>query len=280
MKLKQKAAKLLISLLPQKRISALAGYAGRSSLSRWYIKHYARQFNINLDEVEKPVHEYENLTEFFTRKLKEGARPVDMAEDTAVSPVDGVVSQLGKIQRGSLIQAKGINYTVADLLGDAKAAERYHNGRFATIYLSPKDYHRIHMPLEGTVTESVYIPGRLFPVNDIGVGHVSGLFTKNERVITHAQTVAGNMALVKVGAFIVGSVKVSYSDLKRNWKQHVKQSFEPVHYQKGDEIGLFEFGSTVILLFEEGSFEFDSHIKEGSTVVMGQKIGTIKEKAQ
>ncbi|MFC7370719.1 archaetidylserine decarboxylase [Fictibacillus iocasae] len=275
--MKNKAAKYLISLLPQKKISSLAGSAGRSRLSRWYIKHYARQFNINLEEIEKPVHEYEHLTEFFTRKLKSGARPINMERNAVVSPVDGVVSQIGKIQSGSLIQAKGITYTAADLLGDTQAAERYQNGRFVTIYLSPKDYHRIHMPLKGTVTDSTYIPGRLFPVNEIGVGHVSGLFTRNERVVTHASTPAGNMALVKVGAFIVGSVKVTYGELERKWKQHVKQNFEPVTYEKGDEIGLFEFGSTVILLFEEARFEFESSITEGTSVVMGEKIGTIKE---
>jgi phosphatidylserine decarboxylase len=271
--------KTIITLLPQNAISRLIGRAGRSKVSRRLIKPYISIFNINTDEIEKPVEEYPHLTAFFTRKLKKGVRPVCEDPNTLISPVDGKVAQFGSIHKGTLIQAKNIDYTVEQLLGCSKEeAEQFEGGTFLTIYLSPRDYHRIHMPLEGDLTHLTYIPGRLFPVNRIGVHHVPGLFTKNERLITYARTSAGTMALVKVGAFIVGSVKVGYGEHTTNVKSGKMYSFtlpETVHYQKGDEVGLFEFGSTVILLFEKDKVMLDDRIQEGTFVRYGEQIGTI-----
>jgi phosphatidylserine decarboxylase len=236
------------------------------------VKRYAKLYNINLSEIEKPIHEYAHLTEFFSRKLKHNARPIYGEATDVVSPVDGLITQMGRIEKGTIIQAKGISYPVQKLIADEDNHD-FENGYFVTIYLSPKDYHRIHMPVKGEVYSSTYIPGRLFPVNDIGVNHVKGLFTKNERVVTFADTDYGKLAIVKVGAFIVGSVKVKYENKIRKWKKIMKTAITPVKYEKGDEIGHFEFGSTVILLFEDQDFAFDKSLSVGTSVKMGEIIG-------
>jgi phosphatidylserine decarboxylase len=271
--------KTVITLLPQNAISRLIGRAGRSKVSKRFIKPYISIFNINTDEIEQPLSSYPHLTAFFTRNLKAGARPICSLSDALVSPVDGKVAQFGPIRRGTLIQAKNIEYTVEQLLGCPKEnAEKFEGGTFLTIYLSPRDYHRIHMPLDGELTHFTYIPGRLFPVNAIGVHHVPGLFTKNERLITYARTPAGEMAIVKVGAFIVGSVKVGYGEHTTNVKKGKMYSLdlpEMPRYRKGEEIGLFEFGSTVILLFEKDRILLDEHIQEGTYLKYGGRIGTV-----
>jgi phosphatidylserine decarboxylase len=272
-------AKQFITLLPQNTISRVIGHVARSRLSKRMIKPYISIFNINTEEIEKPVQDYPHLTAFFTRKLKEGARPICTRSDSVISPVDGKVAQFGAIKKGTLIQAKNINYTVEQLLGcSPEKAAQYEGGTFLTIYLSPRDYHRIHMPLAGKLTHLTYIPGRLFPVNNIGVQHVPGLFTKNERLITYAQTCAGEIAIVKVGAFIVGSVQVSYGEHTTNVKHGKMYSSDIADaplYEKGAEVGLFEFGSTVILLFEKDKIALNDHIQEGTYLKYGESIGTV-----
>jgi phosphatidylserine decarboxylase len=197
-----------------------------------------------------------------------------------VSPVDGKVSQYGRIENGNLIQAKGVLYTAEELLGgDKERARRYDGGTFLTVYLSPTDYHRIHTPLAGTVTAYTYVPGTLFPVNPFGVRAVQGLFAKNERLITYFDTQAGEVALVKVGATIVGSVKVEYDEMAgtniRGGRLESKTLANGPHYEKGDEVGRFEFGSTIILLFEPGRVELSSELHPEAVVRLGQRIGRI-----
>lgn len=271
--------KTILTLLPQNAISRLVGQAGRSRASRRFIKPYISFFRINTEEIERPLADYPHLTAFFTRKLKQGARPISTHPDAVISPVDGKVAQVGAIHQGTLIQAKHINYTVEQLLGcSQEKAKRFEGGTFLTIYLSPRDYHRIHMPIDGELTHLTYVPGRLFPVNSIGVHHVQGLFTKNERIITYANTPAGEMALIKVGAFIVGSVKVGYGEHTTNVKggrMYSRDLPDKPLYQKGEEVGLFEFGSTVILLFEKDRIVLDKKIVEGTDVKFGEQIGTI-----
>ncbi|GAB7387729.1 hypothetical protein BSNK01_15660 [Bacillaceae bacterium] len=275
----RKTAAGILAILPQRLLSRLIGCFARSRWSKPLIKPYAACFSVDLSQIEKPVEEYRNLCEFFTRKLKAGARPLNGDADAVVSPVDGVVSQVGKIDRGTILQAKGLDYTVEELLaGDREMAERFRDGRFITLYLSPRDYHRIHMPLSGTLLRYTYVPGRLFPVNALGVHQVKGLFSRNERLITYAETEAGYVAIVKVGAFIVGSVKVRYGSATTNVKGGRLTSGAIAgtpFYEKGAELGYFEFGSTVILLFEEGAVEFLPRIRPGLAVKMGEKIGTI-----
>ncbi|TCP58942.1 phosphatidylserine decarboxylase [Tumebacillus sp. BK434] len=270
----------LMNLLPKNTVSRLAGRFAGSSFSRLFIPMYIKKFQVNLQEAERAWEHYPSLVEFFIRRLKPEARPVDPAADSVVSPVDGKVAQLGRIEDGHLVQAKGVLFTAAELLGgDAERAKRYHGGTFLTVYLSPTDYHRIHMPLAGHVTASTYVPGTLFPVNPFGVRAVQGLFAKNERLITYFDTAAGEVALVKVGATIVGSVKVEYDEvsgtnIKGGRLEHRDLPDGP-SYGKGEEVARFEFGSTIILLFEPGRVELKEDLYPEARVRMGEKIGRI-----
>ncbi|TDB48636.1 MULTISPECIES: archaetidylserine decarboxylase [Bacillaceae] len=269
--------KKIIELLPQNTISRGVGVFGRSSISRRIIKPYSKIYRINLDEMDQPLDSYPNFTAFFTRTLKAEARQVAANPYTLASPVDGKVAEYGDIKEGTLIQAKGIDYRVEQLLGCTKEeAEKFDGGTFLTIYLSPSDYHRIHMPLAGEVTKATYIPGRLFPVNRIGVEHVPGLFTKNERLVTYIDTKAGQVALVKVGAFIVGSVQVPYGNHTTNVKygKYYTTSVSNAFYEKGEEVGLFEFGSTVVLLFEKDKVKLAKTLQNGTKLKYGEAIGT------
>jgi phosphatidylserine decarboxylase len=271
---------LLMNMLPKNAISRIVGRFARSGFSRLFIPLYARKFGINLAEAEKEIDEYPSLVEFFVRRLKPGLRPIDAQEMSVVSPVDGKVSQVGPIEAGRLVQAKGVWYTVEELLGgDRERAKRYDGGTFLTVYLSPTDYHRIHTPLAGRVTEYLYVPGTLWPVNPFGVRAVQGLFAKNERLVTYFDTAAGEVALVKVGATIVGSVKVVYDEAAgtniRGGKLEANTLPNGPFYEKGAEIGRFEFGSTIILLFEPGRVELSDALKPDKVLRMGEKIGEV-----
>ncbi len=271
----------LIHRLPQNVMSRTMGKITASRFSRLAIRHYIRHYDIDPSIVEKPIREYRSLKEFFARRLKPGVRTIAPGDDVVASPVDGTVSQMGDIHEGTLIQAKGKQYSLADLLGDTpEAAKRFYGGKFITIYLSPRDYHRIHMPVEGDLIRYTYVPGRLYPVNQLGIEHVDKLFARNERLVTHVQTSElGRVAVVKVGALFVGSVKVMYNKATTNVKRGCKTSEDipgTPHYQKGDELGWFEFGSTVILLFESRQLEWADDVKIGSPVLMGQKLAQLK----
>jgi phosphatidylserine decarboxylase len=270
----------LIHRLPQNSLSRAMGKIAASKASRLAIRRYIQHYGIDTSMVEKPIEEYRSLKEFFIRRLKPGARPIAEGKDVIVSPVDGVVSRMGTIEAGTLIQAKGRTYTVSDLLGhDEQMAERFQGGSFITIYLSPRDYHRIHMPVEGKLFKYNYVPGRLYPVNEMGVEHVPNLFARNERLITFIQSHVGTVALVKVGALFVGSVKVTYNTATTNVKRgtFVSEAIggTPL-YEKGRELGWFEFGSTVILLFEENQIEWADGIQEGTPLLMGQLLARKK----
>jgi phosphatidylserine decarboxylase len=270
-----------IHRLPQNAMSRTMGKITASRFSRLAIRRYIRHYQIDTDAVEKPIEQYKSLKEFFTRRLKPGARPIAAVQGAIVSPVDGTVSQMGDIQEGTLIQAKGKLYSVAELLGGSEEiAKRFHGGKFITIYLSPRDYHRIHMPVEGVLRTYSYIPGRLYPVNRLGVEQVDRLFARNERLVTFIDSEeAGSVAVVKVGALFVGSVKVTYCRATTNVKRG-KQVSEPIPncplLHKGDELGWFEFGSTVILLFERGDIEWAHGVRVGSTLMMGQLLAQTK----
>lgn len=275
----------LIHRLPQNAMSRTMGKITASRFSRLAIQRYIRHYKIDFSIIEKPVSEYRTLKEFFTRRLKPEARPIAPGHDVVVSPVDGTVSQLGDICEGTLIQAKGKDFTVIELLGGSEQeAKRYYGGKFITIYLSPRDYHRIHMPVAGNLVKYSYLPGRLYPVNQLGIENVERLFARNERLVTYIETDGlGSMALVKVGALFVGSVKVSYNTATTNIK-HGRQTDEPItgtpHYEKGSELGWFEFGSTVILLVESSQLEWADRVEKGQSLLMGQVLATInKEQA-
>ena len=271
----------LIHRLPQNAMSRTMGKITASRFSRLAIQRYIRHYKIDSSIIEKPVSEYRTLKEFFTRRLKPEARPIAPGHDVVVSPVDGTVSQLGDICEGTLIQAKGKDFTVTELLGGSEqVAKRYYGGKFITIYLSPRDYHRIHMPVAGNLVKYSYLPGRLYPVNQLGIENVERLFARNERIVTYIETDGlGSMALVKVGALFVGSVKVAYNTATTNIK-HGRQTDEPItgtpHYEKGSELGWFEFGSTVILLVESSQLEWADRVEKGQSLLMGQVLATIE----
>jgi phosphatidylserine decarboxylase len=265
----------LMKLLPKRVVSRLAGSFARSSISKALVPWFARQYVIDHTQAEFPLEHYSSLTDFFIRKLKPGLRPIAEGDQVISSPVDGVVSQFGIIKECNLIQAKGINYSILELLGQDQArAESFNGGVFLTIYLSPQDYHRIHAPVSGNVTASTYVPGTLFPVNPFGVRAVKGLFARNERLVTYLNSTIGSVAVVKVGAIIVGSVKVNYAAAGTNiagGKMETKEYPKGFELMKGEELGRFEFGSTVILLFQPGRVCLE--VEAGQKVLMGQRIG-------
>ena len=218
---------------------------------------------------------------FFTRELKDDAREICSDVKSLASPVDGAVSQLGKINSDLIFQAKGHAYSLTQLLGDREdLGEKFQNGEFNTIYLSPKDYHRIHMPIDGTLKEMIHVPGELFSVNPTTVENVPALFARNERVICLFDTAAGPMAMILVGAIFVGSIETIWhgevtpptrKDI-RNWKYDE----EKISYSKGEEMGRFNMGSTVILVHANNKIEWNDSLKAEQIVRLGEALGQLK----
>ena len=269
-------------IVPQQLLSRLTGWLAQLRhpvwLKNWVIGLFVRHFDVDMSEaVEPDYRRYPSFNAFFTRALREGARP--MAEADIVCPVDGTISQLGKIHEGLLFQAKGRYYSAQELLGgEGERAARFANGRFATIYLSPRDYHRVHMPLNGRLTATCYIPGRLFSVNPTTADNVDRLFARNERLVCYYETAVGPMAMILVGAMIVAGIETVWSgQVAPPPKRPVLCDYaalpDPVELVRGDEMGRFLLGSTVILLFPEGAMEWDESYGAGSTTRLGQGLG-------
>ena len=272
---------LFWSCLPKKSLSRLTGRLARHRLSRHLIPYYIKYFNIDLAPVKRSVDEFEHLLDFFTREYRAEARPIDNRPFTIVSPVDGVISQIGEIENRSLLQVKGMQYTLDELLcGNQEHIDKYVNGKFVTIYLSPSDYHRIHMPFSGKIKEVMHIPGDLYPVNQSGVRLIPRLFARNERLISYIDTDYGEICLIKVGATNVGSIKVNYDDELQtnrwNGKKVIHKRYQPAHQlEKGMELARFEFGSTIILLFEPNQIKWLIEEKPNGRVQMGQALAMI-----
>ncbi|RTR00777.1 archaetidylserine decarboxylase [Halomonas nitroreducens] len=266
--------------LPQHLLSRLVGHLADCRVA-WFkdlaIRAFIRQFKVDMGEAHAPdPRTYPSFNAFFTRPLKDGARPIG---EGLISPADGTLSQFGEIGHGRLIQAKGHDFTAADLLGgDLEAAARFHDGSFATVYLSPSDYHRVHMPVSGTLREMVYVPGRLFSVNAATTHHVPNLFARNERLVCHFDTAHGPMALVLVGAMIVAAIETVWAGqitpLPRGGVQRIRFD-TPVRLEKGEEMGRFKLGSTVVMAFAE-PVAFD-HLPLEGKVRMGQRLGVFDE---
>ena len=247
-----------------------------------FIKVFMRLFNISLDEavIDEPTR-FESFNAFFTRALKPSARMVDAAPAAFVSPVDGTVSQFGAITDGELIQAKGHSYSAETLLaGRADWAAEFAGGQFITIYLAPYNYHRIHMPLKGTLREWAYVPGRLFSVNHATARALPGVFARNERVVAIFDTELGPMAMVLVGALFVGSMETVWAGEispphERSDAPHVYQQRQPIMLEKGMEMGRFNMGSTVILLTPK-KLDWLSTLASKQPLRMGERIATIQ----
>ncbi len=274
---------LLFTLIPSNLISKIFGLLSLIQFPKmimiFIIKIFSKIYKINLNEVKKDISEFKNLNEFFIRELKEGVRPIEKNKKVIVSPVDALLNRRGTIQKKMLIQAKGIHYSLKDLLGDPDYIPYFENGKYCVLYLSPQDYHRIHTPFDCEVEGYTYSPGSLFPVNEPAVEGVYGLFPKNERLTTFLKTRYGRIAMVKVGATNVGKIRVMYDSIQTNqWirrKKIIKYNHK-ILFQKGMEIARFEMGSTVILIFENHKVEFLEEAPEGIKVKYGQGIAKFK----
>ena len=273
-------------ILPQHTLSKLMSYITHSenkALKNWCIKTIIKQYGVNMDEAEEQnVDAFKSFNHFFTRTLKPEVRPLTTEKGEIACPADGSVSQAGKITEGDIFQAKGMSFSAVDLLGgDADRAAPFVEGEFATIYLSPKDYHRLHMPLAGTLKEMVHVPGKLFSVNTATTRSVPGLFARNERVAAIFDTEAGPMALVLVGAIFVSSIETVWHGVVTPPTTTSVQSWhynhKPITLQKGEEMGRFNMGSTIIVLFGKGKIGWDSEFKADQLVKLGIKIGSIND---
>lgn len=279
MTVRQRAFVLLQHLLPRKLLTATAGAFSRRRfplITPWVIRRFIKAYDVRMDEAAQPdPSAYRTFNAFFTRALKDDARPL-AAAPALLSPCDGTVSELGSIAHGRLLQAKGIDYSVAELLADEEAAERYQQGHFITIYLAPSDYHRVHMPATGTLEQTGYVPGGLYSVNPDTVAGRRRLFARNERVHCEFLGLQGHFAMMLVGAMIVGGIRTPWAGrITPRSHEGWQLQQQPRRLQRGAEMGTFELGSTVILLFQPDQVRFDPSLKAGQTVRMGQSLGEL-----
>jgi len=275
-------------ILPQRTLSQLMYRLARvrwKPLKSLLIHGFARLYRIDMSQAVEPnLSAYPHFNAFFTRALRPDARPLDPDLRAILCPVDGAISQIGTISDGRLIQAKGHDYGVQDLLGlDAEALHPFDGGQFATIYLSPSDYHRIHMPLAGDLTQMIHVPGRLFSVNATTANGVPGLFARNERVVCRFDSEAGPMGLVLVGAIFVGGMETVWAgeitpphsgSAILSWDY--PDDSHHIHLERGAEMGRFNLGSTVILLFPPNRIDWDPDLRPGQKVRLGQRIGGLR----
>jgi phosphatidylserine decarboxylase len=271
-------------IVPQHLLSRATGWLAELRhpvwLKNWIIGRFVDHFEVNMAEaLESDPAAYANFNEFFTRELVSGARPIASAD--IVCPADGAISQLGQIEEGRIFQAKGQYYSTRELLGgdDARSAQ-FENGQFATIYLSPRDYHRVHMPIAGTVTATCYVPGKLFSVNGVTAENVERLFARNERLVCYFDTEAGPMALILVGAMVVAGIETVWSGQvapppSRPLHQDYQQLPDTVTLAKGEEMGRFKLGSTAIMLFPKDSMRWDESYVAGSPTRLGESLGAL-----
>ncbi|HIN86039.1 MAG TPA: phosphatidylserine decarboxylase [Myxococcales bacterium] len=275
---KDLARKSSLELMSQPGLSRMIGLLADNEFPapvvqtaiRWYIRHY----NVDTSEMEHPPEHYKSFDAFFTRKLREGVHVIDESPTVAVSPVDGRVLNFGRISDGRIDQIKGRSYRVDELLDSTKEAARFAKGHYVTIYLSPRDYHRIHCPVSGRITGFRYVAGRLYPVNQLGVQNVDKLFAVNERLISYIESDLGGFAVAKVGATNVGKITASYHEVTTNVGR--RTSYDEVFRRKvainkGDELGQFHMGSTVVLLTERPELR-PIDLSENQSLRMGETL--------
>ena len=263
-------------VVPQHQLSRVVGKLAASEnliIKNTVIQAFKAQYGIDMSIAEQSnALKFKSFNEFFTRSLKEGVRQIDTDPHSIVSPADGAISQLGKIEEGDIFQAKGQSFSVEKLIADPQLAEPFKNGHFATVYLSPKDYHRVHMPFAGTLTETLYVPGELFSVNQTTAENIPGLFARNERMVCLFDTELGRMAVVLVGAMIVAGIEtVATGKVKPSG--HLELNQHNLFLEKGAELGRFYLGSTAVVLFEKDKMQWNPMFKANSVVVMGEALG-------
>lgn len=273
----------LTYLLPHRLMSSLArrlAYSSSPRTKQWLIDTVTRKFGVDLNEAaQSDATAYPTFNAFFTRALKADARVPDPDPRVLLMPADGRISQCGPIREGRIFQAKGQSFTATELLGDAEAAKPFENGLFATVYLSPKDYHRVHMPWTGTLRETVHVPGRLFSVGTAAVAAVPRLFARNERLVCHFDTDFGPMASVMVGALLVSGVETVWSGeeiphygdrvTRKDWRG------KGITLERFAEMARFNYGSTVIVLLPPGVAELAPELRAESPVRLGQALGRL-----
>lgn len=275
-------------VLPKHLISRLVGKlaeADAGKVTTALIKLFIKQYKVDMSEAlyEQPEH-YRSFNEFFTRPLKPGCRVIEPDDNILTHAVDGTVSQFGAIVDDTIFQAKGHNFSLTALLGGTPdLAAPFKSGKFATIYLAPRDYHRIHMPIDGTLTDMVYVPGELFSVNPLTAENVPGLFARNERVVAIFDTAVGKMAMVLVGATIVASIETVWAGTVTppagknvtHWR-YDNAKHEPIFLKKGEELGRFKLGSTIVACFEDESIEF-ADLEAGQTTRLGRPFANVAQ---
>lgn len=272
-------------LVPQHLLSRLTGYVARNRV-HWFknrlINAFIARYGVDMQAARgETAEDYENFNAFFTRRLKAHLRPIATRPQDIASPADGTLGRFGTLENDTLVQAKGHKYSLQDLLGgDTERALPFINGEYATIYLSPRDYHRVHMPLSGTLREMVYIPGKLFSVNSVTTGAVPRLFARNERVVCRFDTEQGPLAIVLVGAMIVSSIHTvwhglvsPHADLIQTFT-YQETGNTAIRLNKGDELGHFMLGSTVIMLFGANQMQWDKAILSGKSINFGEAMAT------
>lgn len=271
-------------LLPKHALTAFAGIVASSRgghLSTGLIRWFVAKYGVDMSEAANPdIASYASFNDFFTRALKPGARPLASAD--LICPVDGAISQFGAIERDQIFQAKGHHYSTTALVGgDSALAAQFEDGHFATLYLSPKDYHRIHMPCDGRLVRMIYVPGALFSVNPATARGVPGLFARNERVVCVFDSRRGPFVLVLVGATVVGSMATVWHGVVspprggpvREWQY----SDRDVRLAQGDEMGRFLLGSTVVMLFPKGPLQFNAAWQPGGAIRLGEKMADLPQ---
>jgi phosphatidylserine decarboxylase len=271
-------------LAPAHALSRFGGRLASSTrpwLSRQLIGNFAKVYDVNLAEAERQsLGDYESFNDFFTRSLKPDARPMPADPLAIVSPADGMVSQAGRIERGRMLQAKGHTYSIDSLIGEA--CPEFDGGSFATVYLAPSDYHRVHAPVRGRLLKARAIPGALYSVNGTTEAAIEGLFARNERLVCEFQTTHGKVLVILVGAMIVASIETVWAGPASPYRREQVTRFDssaqtPQFYARGAEIGRFLLGSTVIVCFERERARLDRRIQPGQKVKMGEAIGRLKD---
>ena len=280
-----RGTRLAAAVLRRLPLHALSRMAGRVAgwrlpgpLQRAEIRLFGALVGVDWDEVRDPIESFPTLQDFFTRALKPGVRPIDPAPEAVVSPCDGFWGAAGRVEAGTLLQMKGRPYALAALLGDAGEAQAFEGGAFATLYLSPRDYHCFHMPCAARPVQARYLPGALFPVNAIGVEGVDGLFAENERIAaTFALPGGGSLCLVAVGATLVGKVHVDFDDLttRAGGRPALRRYANAPLLEKGARWGRFEFGSTLVLLATPDALTLEPE-EPGRVLRLGRRIGTLR----
>lgn len=274
-------------ITPQKTLSRAIGRIAECE-NRWvkntFISQFVKKYQVDMSEaINSDPLSYRNFNDFFTRAIRPELRPICDQDDGIACPADGAISQLGNIEYGTLFQAKGHNYSLTDLLGgDASLSNQFLGGSFATVYLSPKDYHRVHMPLTGRLTKMIHIPGKLFSVNKVTAEQIPNVFARNERTVCLFDTEAGPMAVILVGAMIVASIETVWAGQVTPFNKQVVTwdygALNNIELKKGEEMGRFKLGSTAIVLFGKDAINWEESLQAEAPTKMGMHFGRIVEK--